>query len=170
MASLQASLRGQTIGGAKDLAVMMANINRLIYDASPSNRYATFFYAEYAPASRQLTYVNCGHNPPLLFRGEEVIRLEAGGPMVGLFRPAKYEQAALALASGDVLVAFTDGVSEAMNAAEEDWSEDRLIETVRACRHLSAAEIIPRIIAAADAFVAGAPQHDDMTLLVLRVT
>ncbi len=169
MASLQASLRGQTISGDPDLAKLMTNINRLIFEASPSNRYATFFYAQYDPATRHLTYVNCGHNPPMVFRDGEVLRLEDGGPVVGLFKPAKYTQASVDLATGDIVVLFTDGISEAMDSADEEWGEERLIEAVQACRDRPAAEMIECLMRDADAFVNGAPQHDDMTILVVKV-
>ena len=173
MAGLQASLRGQTLSGPGDLAGLMSNINRLIYDASPANRYATFFYAEYAPGTRGLRYVNAGHNAPMLFRGGaaggEVVRLDRGGSVIGLLWPASYEEASVTLEPGDLLVAFTDGISEAMNAADEEWGEERLCQAVRACAGLTAAEVLDHVLRAADAFVAGAPQHDDMTLVVVRV-
>lgn len=169
MASLQASLRGQTISGADDLAKLMTNMNRLIFDTSPSNRYATFFYSQYEPSTRNLTYVNGGHNPPLVFRGGEVLRLEDGGPVVGLFKAARYSQASLMLAAGDVLLLYTDGISEAMNASDEEWGEDKMMDAVRACRSRPATEIIDELMQAADQFVAGAPQHDDMTITVIKV-
>lgn len=174
MASLQASLRGQAMQGTNDLAHLMSNVNRLVYDASAENRYATFFYAQYEPSMRRLTYVNAGHNPPMIFReresGREVIRLgEAGGVVVGLLRDFPYSQAVVTLEPGDVMVGFTDGISEAMNVQEEEWGEDQLIEAVRARRNLSAAEMIPYLMSAADDFAAGAKQHDDMTLVVVRV-
>ncbi len=80
MASLRASLRGQTLGGPADLAALMRNANALLYEASTANRYATFFYARYDARTRTLAFVNAGHNPPVVPRGEETIRLEAGGP------------------------------------------------------------------------------------------
>lgn len=169
MASLQASLRGQTIGGATDLAKLMTNVNKLIYETSPSNRYATFFYGQYEPATRKLIYVNGGHNPPMIFRKSEVMRLEEGGPVVGLFKPSRYAQASVDLAAGDVMVFFTDGISEAMNAADDEWGEERLIEAVNACRDRRAAEMIEELMREADAFVAGAPQHDDMTIMIVKV-
>ncbi|MGH9722347.1 MAG: PP2C family protein-serine/threonine phosphatase [Bryobacteraceae bacterium] len=169
MASLQASLRGQTIQDASDLAKVMGNINRLVYDASPSNKYATFFYGQYDPVTRRLTYVNGGHNPPVILRRKEVIRLETGGPVVGLFRPAIFEQGALVLEPGDVLVGFTDGISEAMNHDDEEWGEERLLPAIEACAERSALDMIPVLMAAADAFVDGAPQHDDMTIVVVKV-
>lgn len=173
MASLQASVRGQSQGlnadGRPDIAGLMTNVNRLVYDASPQNRYATFFYAQFDPATRALTYTNGGHNAPMLIRGEEVLRLEAGGPPVGLFRPSRYQQAELALSTGDLLILYTDGISEAENPGEDEWGEDALISAVRACASAPPAEMIATIMRCADAFANGAPQHDDMTLVVARV-
>jgi sigma-B regulation protein RsbU (phosphoserine phosphatase) len=169
MASLQASVRGQSYSRGNDVAGLMANVNRLVYDASPSNRYATFFYAQFDPATRRMIYVNGGHNPPMVLRGEETIRLEAGGPPVGLFRPAQYEQAEVQLDPGDLLVLFTDGISEAENPANDEWGEDALEASARACNGIAPAEAIERIMRNADQFVAGAPQHDDMTLVVARM-
>jgi sigma-B regulation protein RsbU (phosphoserine phosphatase) len=170
MASLQASLRGQTIEGGYDLARLMGNINRLIYDTTPTNRYATFFYGQYDPATRRLAYVNGGHNAPMLFRGDSVERLEQGGPVVGLFRPAVYTHGSVSLEPGDLIVAFTDGISEAMNAADEEWGEEQLAQAVRCCAaQMDARAMIPELMTAADRFAAGAPQHDDMTLVVVRV-
>jgi len=171
MASLQASLRSEATRASDNLAAMMGNVNRLVYEASSSNRYATFFYGQYDPLSRQLTYVNAGHNTPMLFHpcnGEcQVSRLEACGTVVGLLEDASYQQASLAIAPEDVLIAFTDGISEAMNAAEDEWGEERLIQTVKSCLGLPPAEIIACIMRTADTFVAGAKQNDDMTLIVL---
>jgi len=173
MASLHASLRGQTLSGAGDLGTKMANVNRLLYEASDSNRYATFFYAELDCDSRTLHYVNGGHNPPAVLRKEDgawqVFRLGDGGPAVGLLAGAVYKQQMLHLLPGDILLAFTDGISEAMNAAEDEWGEDRMIAEAQAHADLNAAELLQRLFRAADAFAAGAPQHDDMTLVVLRI-
>ena len=169
MASLRASLRGQTLGGPSDLAALMRNVNALLYEASSANRYATFFYAQYDPRDHTLAFVNAGHNPPVVLRGEEVLRLEADGPVVGLLAHAQYGQSSLAMSPGDVLLAYTDGISEAMTIADEEWGEERMIAAARACRALPAAQMIERLIAAADAFTAGAPQHDDMTLAVVKL-
>jgi phosphoserine phosphatase RsbU/P len=105
----------------------------------------------------------------MVFRGDDVLRLAVGGPVVGLLSGAAYEQGTLALQVGDVIVAFTDGVSESMNAADEEWGEPELVAAVRGCREPCAAEIVNRVMAGAEDFAAGAPQHDDMTLVVLRV-
>lgn len=174
MASLRAYLRGaQTIHHQTDLTKVMATLNNLVYDSSTANRYATFFYGEYDAASRVLTYVNGGHNAPMLFRqsgaGKEVARLDTGGPVIGLMEDCVYSQGTVTLEPGDVLVAYTDGISEAMNAADEEFGEDRLQDAVRPNRTAPARDVIDRLMRAADTFVAGAPQHDDMTVIVVRV-
>jgi len=174
MASLRASLRSQTLDGSgRDLGVKMANVNTLLYEASDINRYATFFFAELDCGSRTLQYVNAGHNAPAVLRKEEgawrIFRLEDGGPVVGLLPGAAYEEQTLDLLPGDILLAFTDGISEAMNAAQDEWGEDRMIAEAQAHADLNAAELLHRLFRAADSFAAGAPQHDDMTLLVMRL-
>jgi len=121
-----------------------------------------------------MNYVNGGHNPPMLFRqsdgGREVVRLDAGGPVIGLLEDCFFQQGSVTLERGDVLVAYTDGISEAMNEAEDEWGEERLMDAVRPNRNAPARELINRLMKSADVFVAGAPQHDDMTLVVLRMT
>jgi sigma-B regulation protein RsbU (phosphoserine phosphatase) len=171
MASLQASLRAQAISGPTDLAALMTRLNQLIHASSPGNRYATFFYGQYDPTSRRLEYVNAGHNAPMVFRGGvsgEVLRIEAGGPVIGLLPVTSYEQRSIVLQPGDVFVSFTDGVSEAMNREDEEWGEERLIATVRQCDGLDMRGLVARIMAGADGFADGAKQHDDMTLVVAR--
>ncbi|HEY1216867.1 MAG TPA: GAF domain-containing SpoIIE family protein phosphatase, partial [Bryobacteraceae bacterium] len=169
MASLRASLRAQTMRGEPDLAAMMRDINTVAYEGSAVNKYATFFYGQYSPRSRLLSYVNAGHEPPLIFRGDSVIRLDTGGPVVGLLASVEYEQGSRMLEPGDILVALTDGISEAMNAEDEEWGVENLISCVRRCDGPGSGELIERVIASADAFAGGAKQHDDMTLIVVRV-
>jgi sigma-B regulation protein RsbU (phosphoserine phosphatase) len=173
MASLQASLRGQTMTGPDDLAGVVGRVNRLVYDVSSPERYATFFFARYDPRTRKLTYVNAGHNPPMLLRRRDgqwqLQRLEQGGTVVGLFPHFDYTQDSVELAPGDLLAAYTDGISEAMNEREEEWGEDQLLAVLKQCSSLSAADTIARIMDAADSFTAGAKQYDDMTMVVLKV-
>ncbi|MBK7930696.1 MAG: SpoIIE family protein phosphatase [Bryobacterales bacterium] len=169
MASLQASVRGQSWRGESDLAGLIQSVNSLIYESSTSSRYATLFYAQLDPVSRRLDYVNAGHNAPLVVRGKEAIRLDVGGTVVGLLPRFPYEQGMVMLEPGDVLVGFTDGISEAMNAADEEWGEEQLLAAIQACRHLPAKEMIPELLARADEFVNGAPQHDDMTMVIVKL-
>ena len=176
MASLQASLRSEATRAPENLAAAVGNINRLVYEASSSNRYATFFYGQYDPALGRFDFVNAGHNPPMLFHypggKDAVTRLEPGGTVVGLLEDAGYEQGSVMLGAGDVLVFFTDGISEAMNLEDEEWGEDRLMETTRSTLLHSACcpaqELLSRLFEAATGFAGDAPQHDDMTLVVLR--
>jgi phosphoserine phosphatase RsbU/P len=185
MASLQASLRAEAMRARNEIAELMSRVNQAWYEASSADCHATFFYAQFDPGSRRLTYVNGGHCAPLLFRADtgagaagtapverlgskKIERLDEGGPVIGLIPECADQQAELTLAPGDRLVIFTDGVSEAMNSALEEWGEERLIATVRAPQGCDALEIITRIMQVADQFAAGAAQHDDMTLIVLR--
>ncbi len=171
MASLGASLRGQT-AVAENISELIQRVNKLVYGASSVNRYATFFYAEYEPERGLLSYVNAGHNPPVIVRRCKsechLFRLDVGGPPVGLLPNACYEQASEVMAPGDLLVLFTDGISESMNGRDEEWGEERLIELAKDCDGLSAREATTGIMSAAQTFAAGAPQHDDMTVVVLR--
>jgi len=170
MATLRAFLRGQAIDHETDLSVVIANLNRLVFESSMQNRYATFFLATYDCASRVLRYVNAGHNAPIVVRADgEIARLEAGGSVVGLMRAGSWEQSQVKLEPGDLLVAFTDGISEAMTHADEEWGEERLIAAAQTMRRSASKAILDHIVRSADAFVAGEPQYDDMTLIVARV-
>jgi sigma-B regulation protein RsbU (phosphoserine phosphatase) len=170
MASLQAYLRGLTLAEVPHPARLMENINRLVLDSTPDNRYATFFYGQYDPATRQLTYVNGGHTAPFLLRAAGTVeRLDTGGPVVGLISPVRYEQKTLVLERGDLIVLYTDGLSEAMNHDDQEFGEERLLDAIRTNAGAPPTDLIVRLIAAADGFAAGAPQHDDMTVLVVRV-
>jgi sigma-B regulation protein RsbU (phosphoserine phosphatase) len=170
MASLQASLRGQRLSGPADLAQLMTNLNFLIHEASPDNRYATFFYGELDPENRRLDYVNAGHNAPMLFRTAGVVeRLRATGPVVGLVEAGRFEQRTVSLSPGDVLLVYSDGISEAMNVNDEEWGEAQLEAAARAAAPCNPQELIDALFVAADAFARGAVQHDDMTVVVVRM-
>jgi sigma-B regulation protein RsbU (phosphoserine phosphatase) len=172
MASLQASLRSEATRAPESLAAAVGNINRLVYEASSSNRYATFFYGQYSPAEGRFDYVNAGHNAPMLFHrsssDDTLVRLEPGGTVVGLLEDAVYVQGSVRLRPGDILVAFTDGISEAMNVDDEEWGEERLLEAIQTGRGDSSQELLEHLFEAATLFAGAAPQHDDMTLVVLR--
>ncbi len=169
MASLQSLLRGQIAAGLEDISLLITNTNRLIHDVSTSSRYCTFFYGEFDPGTRKFIYVNAGHNPPIILRDGTVIRLEACGPVVGLLRGITFTSAEFQFQPGDVFIAFTDGISEAMTATDEEWGDDGLIASARACQGLEPAAMTAAIMRDADAFTAGAEQHDDMTLIALKV-
>jgi phosphoserine phosphatase RsbU/P len=174
MASLRASLRGVTLDNPRDFAKLMDKVNRLVYEASADNRYATFFFGALNPVTRVLDCVNAGHNAPLVLRqkpdgGSEILRLEADGPVVGLLPFAPYTEQSLQLKPGDLLVTYTDGISEAMTHDDEEWGEERMMAAAASAREGSAEHALKTIFAEADKFTAGAPQHDDMTLLILKL-
>jgi sigma-B regulation protein RsbU (phosphoserine phosphatase) len=170
MATLRAFLRGQAINHATDLSAVIANLNRLVFESSAPNRYATFFLGTYDSGTRILRYVNAGHNAPMVIRNaNEVVRLEAGGSVVGLLQGGAWEHGQVQLEPGDVLAAFTDGISEAMNESDEEWGEEQLIKATRALPGAPPRVILEHIMRLADEFAAGAPQFDDMTLIVARV-
>ena len=173
MASLRACLRTMTRTRSGELRQLMTNLNSLIYEASAVNRYATFFFGIFNPAANRFDYVNAGHNPPVLLRKSandsyECLRLDCGGPVIGLLPEASYEQGSLLLRPGDLLLAYTDGISEAMNSADEEWGEDAMILATQQTSDGTAEDIVKAIFAAADVFVGNAPQHDDMTVLVMK--
>jgi sigma-B regulation protein RsbU (phosphoserine phosphatase) len=183
MASIRAALHGLTFSGDLSLSRLIAGLNRIIFDSSTSNRFVTFFFGEYDPSTRVLEYVNAGHNAPILLRPASlaqdrfchpeapcsVQRLDAGGPILGIFTDVVYEQGSVQLRPFDVLVAFTDGISEAMTAGYEEWGEERLIAAAKSDARRSAQDFVTAMVASADAFTAGAPQNDDMSLVVLKV-
>jgi len=120
-------------------------------------------------ADGRLTYCNAGHNPPLVFGTGGVRRLEAGGPVVGLLEFAPYDQETVQLAKGDTVVIFSDGVSEALNSAGEEFGDDRLqAEVERGGSGAAAMALVERLVAGVKAFTKGAPQSDDITVMVIR--
>jgi sigma-B regulation protein RsbU (phosphoserine phosphatase) len=175
MASLRACLRTMMLVGQTDLAKLMQKMNQLVYESSAVNRYATFFFSIYDPSSRELRYVNAGHNPPFLFRDiangiSHLVRLETGGPVIGLLPNVSYEEQSLNLRPGDLLFAYTDGISEAMTADDEEWGEERMLLAAESVRHDAADEVLRSLFTAADQFTGKTPQHDDMTVLVLKLS
>jgi sigma-B regulation protein RsbU (phosphoserine phosphatase) len=170
MAGLRASLRSIADDNSCDLARAMTKLNRHVYEGSTSNRYATFFFAVYAPSTGELRYVNAGHNPPVIIReGCPPLLLEAGGTVIGLLKECAYLETAIQLHGGDVFLAYTDGVSEAMDSSDEEWGVERMITAARITRQESAIKVLQNVMNRADNFTQEAPQHDDMTLLVMKV-
>jgi len=168
MASLQASLRGLTAGGVSDLRELMAKLNTLVYDATPKNRFATFVYVLYDQDSRRVRLCSAGHNASLLISHDEAKWIRPPGIALGLMRKAAYEQVEFTLAPGDRLILYTDGITEARNAVEDEYGEDRLAQFALTLGDLPAAESLTACIAQVDHFAGSTPQHDDMTGLILR--
>ena len=173
MASLQASLRAQALHLPSDVGMLINNVNQLVYKSSPEYLYASLFYAEYRPATRSMTYVNAGHNSPIVLRQNggpcEVYELNSGGPPVGIFADSLYTSATFELEVSDCVVAYTDGITEAQKADNELWGRQRLERLICSNRHASPQQIVQRIVDEVSAFASGSLHKDDMTLLVMQV-
>jgi phosphoserine phosphatase RsbU/P len=208
MSTVQASLRCQLTAADRSLSNVVSSMNRLLQRSTGDGGYATFFLAQFDKATHSLTYVNAGHNPPLLVRGtlaslgeagkfldvrgtnrvlsnmalgagdglavsvldEPVVsRLTTGGPIIGTFLNGPYEQETIHLQSGDTLVIYTDGVTEALNPEGMEFGEEKLrsivVESVRLPAHESAKTIIGQVLE----WQGQAAQHDDITLIVAKV-
>jgi phosphoserine phosphatase RsbU/P len=169
MATFQASLK--TLSTAQvPLTELVANMNRYACSNSQGGlRFTTAFLAEYDAARRIFTYINAGHNNPILRRSSGLIeRLDIGGLPLGILPDAKYESASVALAPGDWLVVFTDGVVEAVNAREEDFDEPRLLNAIQAGASGTPKQLLDRLMNDLDLFVGNTPQHDDITCLLVK--
>jgi sigma-B regulation protein RsbU (phosphoserine phosphatase) len=177
MSVVQASLRSQARPTGVPLPDLVGAMNDLLYKSTARNRFASFFYAQFDPQSRDLSWVNAGHNPPLLLRAgtngspsnRETELLNSGGLVLGAVSGTTYKQESKRLRPGDVLVAYTDGVTEAWNVDEEEFGEDRLRSLLPTLADQPAARILEGIISAVDAWRGPAPQHDDITLIVAKV-
>lgn len=144
-------------------------VNRALGAQLSSGKFVTFFYAGYDSANRKLRYTNAGHNPPMLLRRDGTcVLLEKGGTVLGVFGDSQFEQGEVQLESGDRLLLYTDGITEVVNAAGEEFGEERLLAVLRANQKLSADTLQERIMATVTEFCGGDFQ-DDATLLVLAV-
>ncbi len=198
MSIVQASVRSQAPAVEDRLTDLVYSMNRLLHRSTGPSSYATFFYAQFDRSNMTLTYVNAGHNPPLLVRGSasgqgcelalacrvegesvalleeqsgayQVQLLENGGVAIGLFDGCVYTQETISLAPGDILVAYTDGVTEALSPEGEEFGEERLKSLVLDSCHLSAEEIKNRIVQHVKDWCKNRPQEDDLTLAILKV-
>ena len=169
MATFQASLKtlSSTPGSLTELA---ARMNRYACgNSQKGRRFTTAFISEYDPASRRLTYVNAGHNNPILRRkGGAIERLEAGGMPFGIMEEAPFQSGETILEAGDWLAIFTDGVIEAENTFQQEYGEIRFITLLHSGVMLAPSMLLNSILADLDRFVGNAPQHDDVTCVLIR--
>lgn len=208
MSTIQASLRCQLISAERSLADVVASMSRMLLHSTADGGYATFFLAAFDNATHALTYVNAGHNPPMLVRGgapshqadgefrearararyiskrvvgsqaglakpvaeKPVVRLlTTGGPIIGTFVNGPYEQETIQLQSGDLLVVYTDGVTEALNRGGVEFGEARLRSILVDSVQLSAQECANKVLREVLKWQGQASQHDDITLIVVKV-
>jgi len=171
MATLQASLR--TLSNThSSLAEVVTGLNQYACSNSQGGtRFTTAFLAELDPATRQLTYINAGHNAPMLRHATGAIeRLERGGLPLGILLDAKYETGTAALGTGDWLLIFTDGLVEANNTKGDEFGEERTVAVLNSGIQATPAEMLTQLTTALDAFVGNTPQHDDVTAMLLKCT
>lgn len=169
MSVVQASLR-IVAGEGTPLPQMVAKLNRALQASTRSKGYATFFFALFDERTRELRYVNASHNPPYLVRGGSVEKLQRTGHVIGMFAQAQYQEVVLHLQPGDLLVAITDGVTEAMSAAQEEFGEDRLQKLLVAASAKPVEEVADTLLRELKDWMQDAPQHDDLTFVIMRVT
>jgi serine phosphatase RsbU (regulator of sigma subunit) len=168
MANLQANLRSQCAIAVEQPERLLQSVNRLFYENTADNAYATFFYSEFDDRTGRLRYANCGHLPGLVLRVEGgVERLEATAAVLGLFTDWECRTAEHRLVSGDLLAIFTDGITEAFNDKDEEFGEERLIEALHTHRHLSPNDLVAAILDEVSRF-SPQEQRDDITLIVAR--
>ncbi len=170
MATFQASLK--TLSSVPcSLVELVRGMNRYATSNSQGGlRFTTAFLAEFDPASRALTYVNAGHNAPILRRTSGAIeRLSSGGLPLGIQADAAYQSGTVSLEAGDWLLIFTDGLVEALNAKNEEYDEPRLLNMLQLGINATPEELLRRIMSDLDAFAGATPQHDDVTCLLVKV-
>jgi phosphoserine phosphatase RsbU/P len=169
MATFQASLK--TLSTAQvALPELAANMNKYACSNSQGGlRFTTAFLAEYDTVRRTFAYINAGHNNPILRRASGAIeRLDVGGLPLGILAESKYESANVALAPGDWLIIFTDGLVEAENARQEEYGEARVISLLGANASATPKEFLASLMSSLDLFVGSTPQHDDVTCLLIK--
>jgi predicted permease len=172
MSVVQASLR--VISSERDISLpeLAAKMNYFLYRSTGPNSYATFFYAQLDQQTRELRYVNAGHNAPYLLRagGDSAVEeLTTGGTIIGMFPQTRYEEGTLALHTGDILIVFTDGVTEALNPADEEFGEDRLKALLRQVATLPVEEMSAQITQELKAWIQDAAQYDDLTFVLMKM-
>ena len=168
MANLQATLRGQTLttGSPK---TCLERSNQLLYQSTSPEKFATLFYAIIDFQNHQIHYSNAGHDNPYLSSARVATkRLKIGGIPLGMLPDFTYEQESVQLEDDSILVAYSDGVTEAMNAQEDMFGEERIAAVIDQHKHAPASEIIDHLVSAVKTFAAGHPQSDDITVVVMR--
>ena len=178
MAGIQSALRAQfydgLVGGQSSTLTQLSTarvvdrLNRQIYANTPLEKYVTFFFAVYDARTRNLSYTNAGHLPPVLFRDGKVERLRTGGTVVGLFPSVTYEGGEIRLEPNDLLLAYTDGITEPENTYGEEFGEHRLLEVARGMLNASPEVMVTEIYRSVNEWTGSPELQDDMTLVLAR--
>src|SRR5262249_31547554 len=181
---IHAFLRSQALAAdanrsyALSLSQLASSLNRLLFASTRSSSYVTLFFSSYYQDPSRLRFVNAGHNPPFVLHagrpagsadGNGVMKLDAGGPMLGLFQDCPVQEQSFELHPGDLLFAYTDGAVEAINRRGEEFGEERLLRLGKSKSHLPAVADRDEIFRSIEEWCGGAPQADDITMVVLKV-
>ena len=185
---IHAFLRSQALSAGPgpayrvSLSQLATSLNRLLFASTSSASYVTLFYASYEESSGRLSFINAGHNAPFVLHAHPstgeisahpnsngVMKLESGGPMLGLFQDCPVQESSFQLRAGDFLFAYTDGAIDAVNPAGEEFGEDRLLTLVKSKAHLSAVKARDEIFRGIEEWCGEAAQPDDITMVVLKV-
>jgi serine phosphatase RsbU (regulator of sigma subunit) len=168
MSSLHAAVHAQ-VASCRPITETLGAVNRYLADNTPANRFVTLFYAELDPLTGSLSFINAGHNPPLIAHGDgKLEQLGAGGLPLGILPEFDYREGRTQLAPGDVLIAYSDGVTETQNPRGEEFGTVRLQEVILQNLDRSAAGLRDKIEAALSAFAQGTPAGDDVTLVIVK--
>jgi phosphoserine phosphatase RsbU/P len=169
IANVQSSLRTAASFAGDDPAALLDTVNRQVHASCLADRFATLFYGVFDAATRMLCYANGGHNPPLLVRPDGSVNwLDTAGFPLGLFPDSAYEEGTLQLHPGDTMIAYTDGVTEAINQSGEEWGVEGIRKAAVESRAKDANELVDAIFTSLDQFSRGR-QTDDATIIVARV-
>ena len=169
VSTLHACLHVLVDVGRQDLPMVVSMVNHHLIRFSSSRKFATLFLGTFDPATRVMRYVNAGHNPGILLSGESADELGPTGIPVGMFPTAVHHEEIRTLSPGDLLVLYSDGITEAQDAVEAEYGMERLTALVREGRDATPAGLTRQIFAAVDDFTRGVAQYDDQTVLVARI-
>jgi phosphoserine phosphatase RsbU/P len=177
MSTVQATLRSLTARNGSnaphaELSSIVSKLNRLLFNTTNGEHYVTFFYATFDEATQRLTYVNAGHNPPLYLQADsdfEIRQLTSGGLVAGAFEHAAYEQETVQMKANDLLFLYTDGLSEALNVDGEEFGTNRIMDTLRSIKTLSADQIRDVVVRRVKEWCSGMSLYDDLTFVVMKV-
>lgn len=168
MANLQANLRSQCATAVEQPEQLLGSVNRLFYENTADNAYATLFYSEFDDRTCRLRYANCGHLPGLVVSSNGTVkRLSSTASVLGLFAEWTCHTEELQLCPGDLFAIYTDGITEALNQGDEEFGEERLLDVMTRARGLSPSDIVANVFEEVRRF-SGDQQRDDVTLIVAR--
>jgi phosphoserine phosphatase RsbU/P len=169
MSNLQATFRISALH-SKSTSEAMGLVNNQIIQTTSVEKFATLFYGVFDAKTRTLEYTNAGHNFPILWRpNRDLSLLKEGGLVIGVLKDVPYQSVKIQLLPGELIVFYTDGVTEARNKAEEEYGESRLVETISRCSDRPAESILETILDSVTLFTDGDLESDDLTLVVMKV-